>query len=109
MVVTGFHASFENIKLAFPRLAFPRQLREYMQKRLYSLRGPLLHGRFGRAAGSAGSNNAPVSLALSSDEGSSTSRMKAVASNYYECVPVTEIGDSNTAVAHCPSAQRLDD
>jgi hypothetical protein len=78
-----------------------------MQNRLYSLRGPLLHGRFGRAVGSAGSNNAPVSLALSSDEGSSTSRMKAVASSY-ECVPVTEIGDSNTAVAHCPSAQRLD-
>ena len=61
----------------------------------YSLRGPLLRGRFGRAAGRMGSDNALVSLALSSEEGSNTSRMKTMAVYRF----LTEIWDSNAAIA----------
>jgi hypothetical protein len=45
----------------------------------YSLRGPFLLRRFGRAAGSGASDNALVSPMLSSEETSNTLGMKAVA------------------------------
>jgi hypothetical protein len=41
----------------------------------YWLLGPLLLGRFGRAVGSSGSDNEPISPALSSEEKSNTSGM----------------------------------
>ncbi len=45
----------------------------------YWLLGPLLFGRYGRAAGSFGLDNEPVSSALSSEEKSNALGMEAVA------------------------------
>jgi hypothetical protein len=62
---------------------------------LYSLRGPLFLGRLGQAAGSPGSDNEPVSQALSSEDRSNASGMKTLACYQF----TTGIWDSNAAIS----------